>query len=188
MPEDTLWESMKRWLAQGTVGPRFVPGFNRQGGEMTRLLTRESTEPRGKARANVGKSTATDGRATGTEQVRVTERGRVDEAAADTEDDRFASPHREARSLKRTLLMVSDSLERAKIADYVLLLNSPRRLIYLNLLAGLSRGVGMALGFTLLAAIIIYLMTRSFLVNLPVVGDFLGELVWIIQQYLRGKT
>ena len=116
----------------------------------------------------------------------------ADGAAARTreaaQDDRFAPPHREARSLKRTLLMVSDSLERAQIADYVQLLNSPRRLIRLNLLAGLFRGVGMALGFTLLAAIIIYVMTRSFLVNLPIVGDFLGELVWIIQQYLRGKT
>jgi hypothetical protein len=188
MPDETLWESMKRWLAQGTLGTRFVPGLRWRGGEMTLLPTREPREPRGRAGANGGKSTATDGRATGTEQVRVTERSRVDEDAADTEDDRFAPPHREARSLKRTLLMVSDSLERSQLADYVQLLNTPKRLIYLNLLAGLFRGVGMAIGFTLLTAVIIYIMTRSFVANLPVVGDFLGELVWIIQQYLRGKS
>ncbi|HHW26861.1 MAG TPA: hypothetical protein GXX23_05930 [Firmicutes bacterium] len=84
--------------------------------------------------------------------------------------------------------MVSDSLERSQIADYVQLLNTPKRLIYLNLLAGLFRGVGMAIGFTLLTAMIIYVLTRSFVANLPIIGDFLGELVWIIQQYLRGKS
>jgi len=94
----------------------------------------------------------------------------------------------EGRSLEKTLQQVSDSLERAKIAEYVELLNKPRRLIYLNLLGGLARGGGMAVGFTLLGALLIYVLTRSFLVNLPVVGDFLGELVWIIQQYLKGKA
>ncbi|HHW18054.1 MAG TPA: hypothetical protein GXX30_04045 [Firmicutes bacterium] len=89
--------------------------------------------------------------------------------------------------LEKTLIKISDSLERAKIAEYVDLLNRPRRLIYLNLLGGLSRGVGLAVGFTLLGALVIYILTRSFLLNLPIIGNFLGELVWIVQQYLRQK-
>ncbi len=93
-----------------------------------------------------------------------------------------------SRSLGETMQRVSDSLERAKIAEYVELLNRPRRLIYLNLMAGLFRGMGMAVGFTVLGALVIYVLTRSFVSNLPLVGDFLGELVWIIQQYLKGKT
>lgn len=89
--------------------------------------------------------------------------------------------------LEKTLIKISDSLERAKIAEYVDLLNKPWRLIYLNLLGGLSRGVGLAVGFTLLGALVIYILTRSFLLNLPIIGNFLGELVWIVQQYLRQK-
>ncbi len=89
------------------------------------------------------------------------------------------------RSLSKTLLQVSDSLERAKIADYVGLLNRPGRLMYLNAISGLFRGLGMAAGFTLLGALLIYVLTRSFVLNLPIVGNFLGELVWIIQQYLK---
>lgn len=89
--------------------------------------------------------------------------------------------------LEKTLIKISDSLERAKIADYVDLLNRPWRLIYLNLIGGLSRGVGLAVGFTLLGALVIYILTRSFILNLPIVGNFLGELVWIVQQYLRQK-
>ncbi|QUL98724.1 MAG: hypothetical protein IMF26_01150 [Candidatus Fermentithermobacillus carboniphilus] len=89
--------------------------------------------------------------------------------------------------LEKTLIKISNSLERAKIAEYVDLLNKPWRLIYLNLLGGLSRGVGLAVGFTLLGALVIYILTRSFLLNLPIIGNFLGELVWIVQQYLRQK-
>lgn len=89
--------------------------------------------------------------------------------------------------LEETLIKVSDSLERAKIAEYVNLMNKPWRLIYLNLVGGLARGVGFAIGFTLLGALVIYILTRSFVLNLPIIGNFLGELVWIIQQYLRQK-
>jgi hypothetical protein len=91
------------------------------------------------------------------------------------------------RTLEDTLIKVSDSLERAKIAEYVNLLNRPGRLLWLNLAGGLARGVGFAVGFTLLGSMIIYVLTRSYIMNLPVIGNFLGELVWIIQQYLKGK-
>jgi len=93
----------------------------------------------------------------------------------------------EKRSLEETLIRVADSLERAKIAEYANLMSNPWRLIYLNLVGGLARGVGFAVGFTLLGALIIYVLTRSFVLNLPIIGNFLGELVWIIQQYLRQK-
>lgn len=102
----------------------------------------------------------------------------------DRKDD-FALTDEKVRSLAKTLLQVSDSLERAKIADYVGLLNRPGRLMYLNAISGLFRGLGMAAGFTVLGALLIYVLTRSFVLNLPIVGNFLGELVWIIQQYLK---
>lgn len=104
--------------------------------------------------------------------------------ATDTAEDAKSR----ARSLEHLLLKVSDSLERAKIAEYVTLMSKPRRLIYLNVLGGLARGIGFAVGFTLLGALVIYVLTRSFLLNLPVVGNFIGEIVWIIQQYLQGKA
>ena len=44
------------------------------------------------------------------------------------------------RTLEDTLARVSDSLERAKIAEYVTPMSRPRRLIWLNILAGLARG------------------------------------------------
>lgn len=83
---------------------------------------------------------------------------------------------------------VADSMERAKIGEYVELMNKPKRVIYVNLVSGIARGLGMAVGFTLLGALAIYILTRLSLLNLPIIGDFLGELVYIIQQYLKGRV
>ncbi|MGB9868219.1 MAG: DUF5665 domain-containing protein [Bacillota bacterium] len=78
-------------------------------------------------------------------------------------------------------------LERARIADYMQLLESPRRLIYVNFLAGLARGFGMAVGFTLLGAVVIYVLSRTFVTNLPVVGRFIAEIVAIVQDDLGAR-
>lgn len=78
-------------------------------------------------------------------------------------------------------------LERARIAEYVQLLESPKRLIYLNFIAGLARGFGMAVGFTLLGAVVIYLLSRTFVTNLPVVGKFIAEIVAIVQDDLGAR-
>ena len=94
---------------------------------------------------------------------------------------------RRLRDLEDTVQRMSDSLERSKIAENVDLLKRPRRLIYRNLIAGLARGVGLYVSFALLGAMIIYVLTRSLMLNLPLVGNFLGELVWIIQEYLKAK-
>ncbi|HHY34060.1 MAG TPA: hypothetical protein GX510_00260 [Firmicutes bacterium] len=89
--------------------------------------------------------------------------------------------------MEEKLAWIASYLERSKIAEYVDLMNKPARLVYLNLLGGLARGVGLAVGFTVLGALVIYILTRSFVRNLPIIGEFLGELVYVVQQYLRHR-
>ncbi|MEW6081414.1 MAG: DUF5665 domain-containing protein [Bacillota bacterium] len=89
--------------------------------------------------------------------------------------------------ITRALLEVSRQLERSKIAEYVTLLNTPGRLIYLNFLAGIARGVGFAVGASVLAALLIYFLQRSFVVNLPIIGGFIAQIVEIVLQQLRAR-
>lgn len=102
------------------------------------------------------------------------------EACSDRENSK-------GRGLEEKLAWIASYLERSKIAEYVDLMNKPARLVYLNLLGGLARGVGLAVGFTVLGALVIYILTRSFVRNLPIIGEFLGELVYVVQQYLRHR-
>lgn len=80
---------------------------------------------------------------------------------------------------------LSINMEKMKLAEYVEMLNNPRRLLYLNFLQGIVRGFGTAVGFTVLAAIVIYFMQRIILINIPVIGEFIAELVEIVQMQLR---
>jgi hypothetical protein len=95
---------------------------------------------------------------------------------------------RTGRLLIEKLEQVSADLENASLAEYVEMLKRPRRMLYVNLLAGMARGLGMAVGFTVLGALFLFILTRSFIANLPLVGGFIAELVRIVQENLRGPV
>lgn len=64
------------------------------------------------------------------------------------------------------------------------LLRRPRRLIYVNFVAGLARGIGMAIGFTLLAAVIVYLLRLLLYLNLPGISSFIATIIKLVRQEL----
>jgi len=77
------------------------------------------------------------------------------------------------------------AMEKMKLAEYVELLNRPTRLFYINFFAGMARGIGMAVGFTILGALLIYMLQRLQYLNIPVIGQFVAEIVRIVQAQLR---
>jgi len=50
---------------------------------------------------------------------------------------------------------------------------------------GTVAGVGIALGFTFFAATIVYLLQFLGALNLPVVGDYIADIVRIVQRQLE---
>ena len=58
-----------------------------------------------------------------------------------------------------------------------------RRLLF-DFLSGIARGVGFSVGFTVLGALLLYLLRNAALANLPVIGRFLAELVRIVENNL----
>jgi len=91
-------------------------------------------------------------------------------------------------SIGEKLDQLGVQLERAQIADYVSLLNKPKRLLLLNLLSGIARGIGIAIGFTLFAATIIYFLQKLGALNLPIIGDYIAEIVKIVQAQLHMES
>ena len=75
-------------------------------------------------------------------------------------------------------------MEKFNFTEYDNYLKSPRRFIFVNFLAGIIRGFGIALGATFMAALAFYLPQRLIALNLPLIGDFLAELVRIVLTYL----
>jgi hypothetical protein len=57
-------------------------------------------------------------------------------------------------------------------------------MIFSNFIAGLARGFGMAIGFTLLGAMVLYLLRQAVFLNIPIIGNFIAEIVKIVQDNL----
>lgn len=72
-------------------------------------------------------------------------------------------------------------MERLQLAEYLALFENPRRFLWINFLTGIARGLGIAVGFTLLGALSLYVLQRLMVLNLPVIGSFIAELVEIVQ-------
>ena len=85
------------------------------------------------------------------------------------------------RYLERLILII----ERSRIREYMMLTDSKRRLFLINFVAGLGKGFGQAIGFTVLAALVLYLLSTW--VDLPVIGALIAKLINIVDQYREGR-
>lgn len=82
---------------------------------------------------------------------------------------------------------MSLNMEKLGIAEYVLMLKNPRRLFWVNFWQGIARGFGMAIGFTILAGLVIYVLQKIVVLNTPLIGSFIAEIVDIVQNQLHFK-
>lgn len=80
---------------------------------------------------------------------------------------------------------MAQQLEKSRITEYTQLLYRPWKLIGVNLLAGTAKGVGIAIGFTFFAATIIYILQALGALNLPIIGDYIADIVRIVQRQLE---
>lgn len=80
---------------------------------------------------------------------------------------------------------LSVAMEKMNLAEYTDLLQNPRRLIWVNFMAGSARGLGIAFGFAVLSALLLFLLQGVMKANLPVIGDFIATIVRLVEQNLR---
>ncbi|KAA8782618.1 hypothetical protein ABIE27_000577 [Paenibacillus sp. 4624] len=109
-------------------------------------------------------------------------------STATAEMAKMDTPHDKIEELHTLTNRLANELERSRIAQYTELLNRPWKLIGLNLLSGAARGVGIAIGFTFFAATIIYVLQVLGALNLPIVGDYIADIVRIVQRQLDMNT
>jgi hypothetical protein len=79
---------------------------------------------------------------------------------------------------KQRLNWLSDRTEKSRITDFIENYQNPKRVIWINILAGVSRGVGLTIGTALIIALVVYVL--SFFVSMPLVGKYIAQLLdWV---------
>ena len=79
------------------------------------------------------------------------------------------------------LSKLASRLESMRVAEYMELLEKPGRLILINFIAGISRGLGIAIGATVVFALLLEGLRRLILLNIPGIGSFIADVVRIVE-------
>ena len=90
----------------------------------------------------------------------------------------------EGTKLEQRINDLMFTMEKMKLAEYVDYLHNTRLMLINNFLAGVARGFGMAVGFTILGAILVMILRNLVVFNLPLIGDFIAEIVRIVNTNL----
>lgn len=85
-------------------------------------------------------------------------------------------------SLDKQIQNLSHCLESMRIAEYISLLQKPWRLIWLNFLAGMAKGLGAAFGATLIFALVLNILSNLLFLNLPIISDWIAQIIHLVEQ------
>lgn len=82
--------------------------------------------------------------------------------------------------LERQLTKILSVMERMNFEEYLRYVDDRKRQFKVNFIAGLARGLGAAVGFSILGAMIIAVLRQLVAANIPVIGGFLADVVRMV--------
>ena len=62
------------------------------------------------------------------------------------------------------------------------LLGNRKEMLIRNILAGISKGIGIGIGVTIITAIIIYILQKIVKLNIPIIGEYIIDIVEIVEK------
>ena len=85
------------------------------------------------------------------------------------------------RRVERKLDELLFNMERSRFKEYVEYMHDRKRMLKNAFLFGIARGLGSAIGFTLLGALLFYLLRLVAESSIPILGDFIARIVEIVE-------
>lgn len=84
--------------------------------------------------------------------------------------------------LNEKLDQINEILIKSKIEEISAIIGSKKQILVRNFLAGISKGVGIGIGFTIITAILILVLQQIVKLNIPVIGQFVADIMHIVEQ------
>ena len=76
------------------------------------------------------------------------------------------------------------AMTKSKFLDLVELLGNRKELFWRNIWSGIVKGVGIGIGVTIVTAIIVIILQKIVTWNIPVIGEYIADIVDIVQSNL----
>lgn len=88
------------------------------------------------------------------------------------------------KKINQKIDSINEKLEKTRALEISYILGSKKEIIKRNFIAGIARGAGIGIGVTIISAILIYILQRIIRLNIPIVGDYITDIVSIVQKNL----
>ena len=73
-------------------------------------------------------------------------------------------------------------LDKKNIEDLIEILGNGKRMLFRSFFSGIAKGIGAGIGFTILTAVIIYFLQKIIRLNIPVIGEYVSDIVDIVNK------
>ncbi len=107
----------------------------------------------------------------------------------ETEEIKQPTTIDETSAFAEAIEEITRVMEKTRIAEYVDYLHHPWRLLWMNFLIGIARGLGSTLGLAIVLGIVVYFLQKVITLNLPLFSDFIAKIVQMVLdnlQYFKG--
>lgn len=84
--------------------------------------------------------------------------------------------------LNKNVEKLSNYLSQSNILELLYILGKKGEIIKRNFLAGIFRGVGIGIGVTIITALIVIVLQKIVMLNLPIIGEYVTDIVDIVQK------
>ena len=85
------------------------------------------------------------------------------------------------KNLNNKIDRINNLLEKSNLLEISYIIGNKKEIVKRNLIAGLARGVGIGIGITIITAIIVILLRKLITLNIPVIGDYISDIVEIVE-------
>ena len=72
--------------------------------------------------------------------------------------------------------------EESNLNDFAYILGNKKQIFFRNFLAGISRGVGIGIGITVITALLIMFLNHLVTLNIPIIGKYILDIVEIVEK------
>lgn len=87
----------------------------------------------------------------------------------------------EIEKVNERITFIEKMMNAYNLRDVLMSINNPRRLLWLNFIAGVARGLGLTVGTAIVLAVLFFILQNF--VSLPFIGEHIAELIKIIDEY-----
>jgi hypothetical protein len=106
----------------------------------------------------------------------------ISHANAMGKSGRNTPEQKELSNLLKRLDKLITAMESIGLEEYLNRRQNRWRILTSNLILGIAKGLGTAVGFTILGAVLFLILQRIAMANLPIIGDFIAQIVKIVER------